>query len=584
MQRLPRLIGVVLVFGLLMSCLGIPAVVGTPTTAPVTDTAQAVATTAPTDTEAAAAATARRPRATRTPEGAATAAPTTAAVTAAATQPASAGGSKPNIVFILADDLDAAEIQYMPKVKALIIDQGLTFSNYSVAMSLCCPSRATTLRGQYPHNTQILGNSLPTGGFEKFFQLGEEKSTIAVWLQAAGYHTMLAGKYLNGYPLTTDPTYIPPGWNEWYSAMKGNAYGEYDYTLNENGKPVAYGHSPADYGTDVYVGKALDFITRSAAAQQPFFVYLAPYAPHAPYVPAPRHADLFPGAQAPRTPNYNEADVSDKPAYIRERALLTPKLQSLIDQDYRKRLQSLQAVDEGIAAIVDKLQATGQLANTYIFFTSDNGYHLGNHRQIVGKIAPYQEELRVTMMVRGPGVPAGASLQHLVGNVDLAPTWADLAGAQAPTFVDGRSLAPLMRPNPPAATDAAWRQVFGIENGPDKADDPNAGPPPTPNSDPALLEPPDQDEIDAATQPPPKKAKLAVPYLRGLRTQTLSYVMYVTGEQELYNLKSDPFELTNLAATADPNLLAALAARVKQLANCKGADCQTVENAPLILP
>src|SRR5262249_53392153 len=153
---------------------------------------------------------------------------------------------------------------YMPKLKALISDQGVTFPNYFVAMSLCCPSRATTLRGQYPHNTQILGNQLPTGGFQKFFQLGEEKSTVAVWLQDAGYRTMLAGKYLNGYPQQGNPMYIPPGWDEWDVAVKGNAYSEFNYTLNENGKQVAYGSKPEDYGTDVYVGKAVDFIQRSA--------------------------------------------------------------------------------------------------------------------------------------------------------------------------------------------------------------------------------------------------------------------------------------------------------------------------------
>jgi arylsulfatase A-like enzyme len=310
----------------------------------------------------------------------------------------------------------------MPKLKSLITDQGETFTNYFVSESLCCPSRATTLRGQYPHNTEIVGNVMPTGGFRKFFQLGEEKSTVAVWLQDTGYRTMLVGKYLNGYSLKTDPLYIPPGWSEWYSPMKGDPYSEYNYTLNENGQQVAYGHQPKDYGTDVYVGKTVDFIQRSAQDGKLFFIYLAPYAPHADYTPAPRHANLFADLKAPRTPNYNEADVSDKPAYIRNRPLLTQTQQDLIDKDYRKRVQSLQAIDEGIEAIVNTLKANGQLDNTYIFFTSDNGYHLGNHRQLVGKVSPYEEEMRVTMIVRGPGVPAGVTLEHLTGNVDLAPT------------------------------------------------------------------------------------------------------------------------------------------------------------------
>lgn len=487
---------------------------------------------------------------------------------------------KPNIVLVLTDDLDANEIQFMPKLKSLITDQGVTFQNYFVAMSLCCPSRATTLRGQYPHNTQVLGNSPPTGGYQKFFQLGEEKSTAATWLQDAGYSTMLAGKYLNGYPDKKDPLHIPPGWTEWYSAVKGDPYGEYNYTLNENGKEVAYGNTPQDYGTDVYVSKAVDFIQRSSKAGVPFFVYLAPYAPHAPYTPAPRHANLFPGAQAPRTPNYNEADVSDKPTYIHDLPPLTQKDIEDIDNDYRMRLQALQAVDEGIENIVNTLKATGQLDNTFFFFTSDNGYHLGNHRQLTGKISPYQEELRVTMIVRGPGVPAGKTLDYLTGNVDLAPTWADLVGATPADFVDGRSLVPLMGSNPPPLDQ--WRQVFGIENGEDdlQESDPTA----STVTDPALLEPQDRTTRRKAALPKEKRAAAGVPPLRGIRLQNMSYVEYITGEKELYDIQADPYQLNNLASNASAQLLQVLSDRVKLLADCKVAACRSLEDAPLNLP
>ena len=516
------------------------------------------------------------PSATQAPQ------PTAGATVPSPTSVPGTANIKPNIVFVLTDDLDAAEIQYMPKLKSLITDQGITFPNYFVSMSLCCPSRSTTLRGQYPHNTQILGNQLPTGGFQKFYQLGEEKSTIAVWLQAAGYRTMLAGKYLNGYPEQNNAKYIPPGWNEWYVAVHGDAYSEFNYTLNENGKEVVYGNKPEDYGTDVYVNKAVDFIQRSAQDGKPFFVYLAPYAPHAPYTPAPRHANLFPDLIAPRTPNYDEADVSDKPAFIRDRPLLTQRQMDMIDQVYRKRLQSLQAVDEGIETIVNTLKANGQLDNTYIFFTSDNGYHLGNHRQVVGKIAPYEEELRVTMIVRGPGVPAGKTLEHLTGNVDLAPTWADLAGAKAADFVDGRSLVPLMRDNPPPLSQ--WRQAFALENGPDRITETGVTATPTPDTEQQLLEPQDQDEKDTASLPPARQRIRSVPPFRGIRLQTWSYVEYITGEVELYDLETDPYELQNLASTADPKWLAQLAARVRELATCKASSCQTAEDAPLSPP
>ena len=318
---------------------------------------------------------------------------------------------------------------------------------------------------------------------------------------------------------------------------------------------------------------------RSAKEGKPFFIYLAPYAPHAPYTSAPRHANLFADLKAPRTPNYNEADVSDKPAYISDLSLLTQEQQNTIDKNYRKRLQSLQAVDEGIEAIVNTLKASGQLDNTYIFFTSDNGFHLGNHRQLVGKVSPYEEEMRVTMIVRGPGVPAGVTLDHLTGNVDLAPTWADLAGAQAANFCDGRSLVPLIRPNPPALN--RWRQAFSFEYGVDQVD--KASDSGTSDTDIGLLEPQDQDEKDAATSPE-KQKKLAVPPFRGIRLQTLSYIEYKTGEIELYDLNTDPYQLQNLASTADPQLLAQLSTRLKALATCKADSCRTAEDAPFDLP
>jgi arylsulfatase A-like enzyme len=251
-----------------------------------------------------------------------------------------------------------------------------------------------------------------------------------------------------------------------------------------------------------------------------------------------------------------------------------------IDQDYRKRLQSLQAVDEGIENIVNTLKASGQLDNTYIFFTSDNGYHLGNHRQLTGKVAPYQEELRVTMIARGPGVPAAQTRDHLTGNVDLAPTWAELAGATPADFVDGRSLVPLMRDNPPGLNQ--WRQVYGIENGPDDLQEVDAST--ISVADPALLEPKDRAEQRKAALPKDKRKAAGVPPLRGIRLQNMSYVEYDTGEKELYDLQADPYELNNLASKADPRVLKILADRVAQLAACKAAACRTAEDAPLNLP
>ena len=209
--------------------------------------------------------------------------------------------SHPNIIFILTDDLDMAGLDYMPKVKSLLSNQGVSFSNYLISMALCCPSRSCILRGQYPHNTQILGNQPPRGGFERFHELGNEDSTVGVWLQAAGYRTTLIGKYLNGYPRTVETTHVPPGWDEWYSPVKGAPYRQFKYTLNENGKLVDYGTKSEDYGTDVYTNKALNFMGRSIQAGQPFFAFISVYAPHTPAPAAPRHKTLFNDVSVPRS-------------------------------------------------------------------------------------------------------------------------------------------------------------------------------------------------------------------------------------------------------------------------------------------
>lgn len=494
-----------------------------------------------------------------------------------------AQATKPNIVFILVDDLDYAAFEHMPKMKSLIADQGITLANFFISMPLCCPSRATILRGQYGHSTQIMGNDLPFGGFLKFSELGEEESTVATWLQDAGYRTMLAGKYLNAFPDSSDLMHIPPGWTEWYSPMQGAAYEQYNYTLNENGQQVVYGEEPEDYGTDVYARKTIEFIQRSVQEGQPFFAHVSVYAPHWPTTPAPRHAKMFADAKAPRTPNFDEQDVSDKPSYIRDLPPLTREDVARIDEEYRNRLRSMQAVDEMIESIVDTLQSTGQLDNTYIFFTSDNGYHLGNHRQLLGKTAPYEEEVRVTMMVRGPGVPAGKTLDHLTGNVDLAPTWAEIAGATPPDFVDGRSLVPLLRKDPPP-TDQ-WRRCFLLEHAPyELPGQPHGARIRIANTPAGLLEPPDpEDEFSSGTLAAQESGSEAPPY-RGVRTADYLYVEYPTGERELYDLRNDPYQLENLVATAEPELLGQLAARLAELSECGGATCRTLEDEPIAEP
>ena len=444
---------------------------------------------------------------------------------------------RPNIVFVLSDDEDLGIHAYMPKVKALIEDEGAVFENFFASYPLCCPSRASILRGQYPHNTLVLGNLPPQGGFLTFRQLGLEESTIATWLQIAGYRTAFYGKYLNGYAETDAP---PPGWDEWHAA-NNDGYFNVNYKLNENGKTVLYGGAPEDYLTDVIAAKAADHIRRFSGEGRPFFLYVATFAPHSPYNPAPRHKDMFKNAELPRPPSFNEDDVSDKPSFISELPRLNDDEIAEITTHYRLRLECLQAVDELVETLVDTLEETGELERTYIVYASDNGFHLGLHRMKEGKDTAYEEDIRVPLAIRGPGVPAGRKVSGMALNIDLAPTFAAWAGIRTPQFVDGRSLWPLLED-----PGVSWRHSFLIQR--------------------LGL------ESDERMEPANALA---------IRTQRYTYVAYNNGEREMYDLEADPDQLHSIEPTADKALIEALAARLTELRACQGQQCRDVENLPV---
>src|SRR5215471_8720338 len=271
---------------------------------------------------------------------------------------------RPNIVFVLTDDLAWNLVKYMPHVKQLR-KRGTTFTNYIVTDSLCCPSRASTFTGQYPHDTGIFSNGGDDGGFTLFHARGEESNTFATRLQGRGYRTALMGKYLNEYKPTARVDgklhYIPPGWNEWDVA--GNGYSEFNYNLNENGKLLHYGWSRRAYLTDVLARKGSAFVHSAATSHKPFLLEIATFAPHGPYTPAPRDANDFPGLTAPRTPAFDEADISDKPPWLANHALLTPKQITNIDTSFRKRAQAVEAVDDLLGKLQSELARNGQLAN-----------------------------------------------------------------------------------------------------------------------------------------------------------------------------------------------------------------------------
>lgn len=532
--------------------------------------------------------------------------PTTTGTAATSAAPASvtsaAAGSRPNIIFINTDDLDMASLPTMPKLKSLLADQGTTCTNFFANVSLCCPSRSTFLRGQYASHTQVLTNGGDNGGYERAHTVGIENSTIATWLQAAGYRTGLIGKYLNGYGASKSvvpDTYVPPGWSEWYGATGGVAY--YDYALNENGKIVKYGKSPQDYQTDVLSGKAMDFITRTAGNPAPFFLYIAPKAPHGPATPGPKYANAFPDAKAPRPPSYNEQDVSDKPQWVQKLPLLDDKRQAQIDQAYRMRIQTMQSVEDLVENVINTLRATGRLDNTYIVFSSDNGFMLGEHRDPSGKQVPYEESFRLPLIVHGPGIAAGKTMDQIVGNVDFAPTFAQWGGASVPDFVDGRSFAPLLA----GGTPDAWRQAFLIEhfnvsgkaNGKKgkkgkQATQGTAQPATTAQATSgagsggaAAGKGGNAKAIRAAGTTAPSgtgvgKASLGLPEFHGLRTKDYVYIEYETKERELYDLTKDPNELQSTAGNADPALLNQLAARLAELQKGTGATMRAAEQQP----
>jgi arylsulfatase A-like enzyme len=443
-------------------------------------------------------------------------------------------GRRPNIVFILTDDLAWNLVQYMPHVMAMR-KSGITFSNYFVTDSLCCPSRSSIFTGRYPHNTGVFRNTGNDGGYAVFRDRGHERATFATALSAAGYRTAMLGKYLNGYLPAKDPP--APGWTFW--AVAGNGYPEFNYNLNENGRIVRYGRAPADYLTDVLSGLATRFIRESRGT--PFAIEIATFAPHAPYTPAPRDSDAFPGLHAPRTAAFDAAPEPGAPRWLLEHPALSSADMSRIDADFRKRAQSVLAVDRMVGDLQAAVAATGQAENTYFIFSSDNGYHMGEHRLLPGKMTAFDTDIRVPLVVTGPGVPAGSTSKEVVENVDLCPTFTELGGAAAPASIDGRSLVPLLR----GEQVTGWRTLALVEHrGPHTdASDPDA--PAARSGNPTTYE--------------------------AIRGAASVYVEYADGEMEYHDLATDPHELHNAYLALPAEQRRSLHSAVEAMKSCRGA-------------
>ena len=440
---------------------------------------------------------------------------------------------RPNVVVVMTDDQVIREVADMPYTSHLFEREGVAFENFFATFPLCCPSRVTFLTGQYAHNHGILSNKAAQGGGYANY---DDEGSLPVTLERAGYRTGFVGKYLNGYDLED----VPRGWTYW-AAQKG---GFYNYELNVNGEILEYGRSEGDYQTDVESQLAAGFVRESADAGRPFFLFTAYHAPHGEGggsdreynpQPAPRDLGAFDDAELPEPPSFDEADLSDKPSFVRDALALRPEQRARLLKRVRSRSGSLLAVDDGVRAIMRALRDAGVADNTYVFFTSDNGYLLGEHRQSA-KTLLYEESLRVPLLALGPRLPAGVTRSQVTGNIDLAPTIYDIAGVEPGREQDGISLLPLAR-NPGRRAD---RDIL-IEN---------------------------------ATA-------------SGVHTGRWVYIEHRVAdgrEYELYDLARDPYQLRNAVnpesgepLRRDPRTrraLAALRERLAALRDCAGASCR----------
>jgi arylsulfatase A-like enzyme len=493
---------------------------------------------------------------------------------------------RPNVLVIMTDDQSLKDVAKMPNVQRLLARQGTTFSNAITSFPLCCPSRASFLTGQYAHNHGVSGNFAPKG----YYGLTGRDNTLPVWLKRSGYFTSLIGKYLNGYG-ARNMREIPPGYTDWHGSLDLSAYDYFNFVMNDNGKLKYYGSktyadqliqlarivdsqtiknlgqfgqalaqtfTPGFFGTKAaknysndVTAEVTDKVLRGRAkSTQPWFVWWAPAAPHREDVnsqrgatwgdprPAPRDDAFALEQKLPRPPSFDEADDADKPSLIADLPRFSPTVIDRLTKNHQGRIGALQSVDRGVAKLLATLKQTGQLDNTIVLFTSDNGWVEGEHGIAGDKFVPYEESIRVPLIMRGPGIPAGQTVDRQVSNIDLAPTFLDIAGAKPGRIMDGQSLLPFMTSPGKAPKRAlpieATGKLFVAEGFPQDYDRPYSG----------------------------------------VRTDRFKYVKWSYGPVELYDLEKDPFELKNLASDpAYASTVAKLEAERARLAKCRGAAC-----------
>ncbi|XP_030637219.1 N-acetylglucosamine-6-sulfatase [Chanos chanos] len=476
---------------------------------------------------------------------------------------------RPNIVLILTDDLDVSLGGMIPlvKTKKLIGDAGITFTSAFVASPLCCPSRASILTGKYPHNHHVINNTLEGNCSSQAWQKSQEPNTFPFLLQRYGYYqTFFAGKYLNEYGNKDagGVEHIPPGWDYWFALERNSKY--YNYTLSVNGKAQKHGQNYSeDYLTDVLANVSIDFL-QYKSNYRPFFMMVSTPAPHSPWTAAPQYEDKFSDVKAPRDPSFN-VHGKDKHWLIRQaKTPMTNSSVEFLDNAYKKRWQTLLSVDDLVEKVLKKLEVRGELENTYVIFTSDNGYHTGQFSLPMDKRQLYEFDIRVPLLVRGPGIKPNQTSPLLVANVDLGPTILDIAGYDVnKTQMDGMSFLPVMTGQTNSST---WRTDILVEY---EGEGKNISDPACPSLGPGVSECFPDCVCEDAYNNTYACVRTVAP------SANLQYCEFDDNEVfvEVYNLTADPFQLTNIAKSIEQEVLERMNHRLMMLQSCSGQSCRT---------
>lgn len=466
-----------------------------------------------------------------------------------------------NIVLIVVDDLDLELDGMVPltETKRLIIDEGTAYINNYAAVPICCPNRASILTGRYQHNHQVFNNSISGGCYSHEWQNGPEKYTFAVHLKnKKGYRTFYAGKYLNQYGLNvSDELKKPPGWDHWYGLIGNSKY--YNYSLSVNGTKEKHGFQPEDYLTDVIKQYAIDFLD-TQSKNTPFLMVLAPPAAHSPFTPAARHNDKYENIQAKRTSSFNNLQNRDKHWLVKMDPIPMPEsILPKLDKVYRKRWETLLAVDEMIASVYNALESKNLLNSTYIIFTSDNGYHVGQFAMPLDKRQPYETDIHIPLYIRGPKIDKLSTVIAPVSSVDIFSTILDIAGLKY--FSDGTSML-----NNNLTTDRTLLIEYKGENsrGYHDVDCPNS-------YDPHLAE--CSGEFACKCQDSTNNTYNCIRRISKVYNNVFCIFDDNESYIEYYNITQDPQQLINLGYTMKSGKRHKFRRRLKKLLECKDENC-----------